>query len=166
MDARPKLKVELRKTDKVLEVLCLMALVSLWVGTVAGFSQLPEQIPSHFNASGKADDFSGKTHIFFLPVVATILYIALTILNQYPHRYNYTTAVTHENAKPLYASATRLVRVLKLSVILILSGIVFMTYKSVVNRTEGLGAWFLPVSLGFMLVPTIVYLLIPYKTKP
>src|SRR2546428_8950316 len=94
MEARPKLIIELTKVDKLLETVCLMILVVLWLGTIAFFSKLPDQIPSHFNAAGQADDFSYKTHIFVLPIVATIIYIGMTILNKRPHIYNYLTTVT------------------------------------------------------------------------
>lgn len=159
MEQRPKLKLELSKSDKFLEMVCLTILVVLWVGTVSFFSKLPDQIPSHYNAAGQADDFSKKAQIFILPIVATVLYIGMTILNKYPHIYNYPATVTTENARRLYTSATRLIRILKLAVVIIFSGIVFMTYKTALANGSGLGVWFLPFALGLMILPNIFYLL-------
>jgi uncharacterized membrane protein len=159
MEARPKLKIELSKIDKFIETLCIIILVALWVGTIAFFSKLPDQIPSHFNAAGQADDFSNKKHIFVLPIVATIIYVGMTFLNKRPHIYNYLTTVTIENARQLYTSATRLIRVLKLAVVVIFSGIVFMTHKTSLANGGGLEAWFLPFLLLLMTVPNIFYLL-------
>jgi uncharacterized membrane protein len=158
MEARPKLKIELSKTDRLLEWTSLLLLAVLWTGTIAFFSKLPDQIPSHFDAAGQADDFSHKKSIFVLPIISTVLYAGMTILNRYPHIFNYPTIVTAENARRLYTSATRLVRVLKLVVVVIFSGIVFMTYKISLSDTEGLGAWFLPVVVGLMLLPVIFYI--------
>lgn len=158
MEARPRLKIELSKADRLLEWTSLVLLVALWTGTIAFFSRLPDQIPSHFNAAGQADDFSHKTSIFALPAISTVLYAGLTILNKHPHVFNYPAIVTAENARRLYTSATRLVRVLKLVVLIIFSGIVFMTYRISLSDTEGLGGWFLPVVVGLMLLPVIFYI--------
>ncbi len=165
MEARPKLTIELTKVDKTIETVCLITLIVLWTGTMAGFPKLPEQIPSHFNAAGQVDAYSEKTSIFILPIIATILYIGMTILNKYPHIYNYPARVTVENARHLYTSATRLIRVLKLAVIVIFSGIVFMTYKTSLTNGDGLGAWFLPLAVGLMILPSIFYLIKSSNSK-
>ncbi len=152
MEARPKLTIELTKVDKTIETVCLITLIVLWTGTMAGFPKLPEQIPSHFNAAGQVDAYSEKTSIFILPIIATILYIGMTILNKYPHIYNYPSTITGNNGMRLYTSSTRLIRILKLAVVIFFTGIVFLTYKPVFTHDKGLGAWFLPVALALMLV--------------
>ena len=159
MEVRPKITIDLTKVDRTLEGLCLIILILLWTGTIAGFSKLPDQIPSHFNAAGQADDYSSKRSIFTLPIVATIFYLGMTIINRYPHVYNYPATVTAENARRLYTSATRLIRTLKLAVVVIFSAIVLLTYKSVFNKGDGLGFWFLPAVLALMFVPVIIYLI-------
>jgi uncharacterized membrane protein len=165
MEGRPKLKIELTTVDKFLETVCFTLLLLLWVGTIAFFSKLPDQIPSHYNGTGQADDFSDKTHIFVLPIVATIIYLGMTILNKHPHIYNYPATVTRENARRLYTSATKLIRVLKLVVVLIFSGIVFMTYKTSLTNGDGLGAWFLPLAVGLMVLPSMFYLIKSFYSK-
>ena len=158
MEERPKLKIELTTVDRILETVCLTLLVLLWIGTIAFFSKLPDQIPSHYNAAGQADDSSGRTHIFILPIVATVIYIGMTLLNKHPHIYNYPATITKENARQLYTSATKLIRVLKFAVVVIFSEIVFMTYKTALTNVTGLGAWFLPFVVGLMILPNIFYL--------
>lgn len=165
MEARPKLTIELTKVDKTLEGLCLIILILLWLGTIAGFSKLPDEIPSHFNAAGQADDYSKKTTIFTLPIVATILSLGMTVLNRYPHIFNYPARVTTENARQIYTSATRLIRILKLGVVVIFTGIVFLTYKTVLAKNDGIGTSFFPVVLALTFVPTIIYLLMSTNSK-
>jgi len=159
LETRPKISIDLTKVDRMLEVLCIIMLILLWIATIAGFSKLPDQIPTHFNAAGQADDYSNKRSIFTLPIIATIIYSGMTIINRYPHLYNYPATVTVENARRLYTFTTRLIRILKLTVVVIFSGIVLLTYKSVFTQGDGLGTWFLPVALTLMFVPTIIYLL-------
>ena len=158
MEVRPKIKLQLTKGDKALETLCLIVLIILWGGTIAGYPGLPEQIPTHFNAAGEADDYGSKNSIFILPIVATLVYIGMSVLNQYPHIYNYPTTVTEKNARRLYTSVTKLMRTLKLIVTVIFAGIVYMTYRSVFMNNDGLGRWFLPTVLGLLLLPVIIFL--------
>jgi uncharacterized membrane protein len=159
MEARPIIKIELTRGDKVLETACITLLVLLWVGTIAFFSKLPDRIPSHYNSAGQADDFSGRTHILVLPTLATVIYIGMTLLNKFPHIFNYAATVNEENAKRLFTAATKLIRVLKLMVVLILSGIVLMTYRTSLASSDGIGAWFLPLAVGLLILPNIIYLL-------
>lgn len=165
MEARPKLKIELTTVDRILETVCLTLLVLLWVGTTAYFSKLPDQIPSHYNAAGQADDFSGRIHIFVLPIVTTVIYVGMTLLNKRPHIYNYPATITQENARRLYTSATKLIRILKLGIVIIFSGIVFMTFKTSLTGGDGLGPWFLPLAVGLMILPNILYLLKSFNSK-
>lgn len=159
MEVRPKLKIALTVTDRVLEALCFALLILLWVGTIAFYSKLPEQIPSHYNATGIADDYSNKSTIFVLPVLAAVIYLAMTVLSKHPHIFNYPATITQENAKRMYTTATRLIRVMKLVVIVILGAIVFMTFRTSLSKREGLGSWFLPVAVVVMIAPVVFYLM-------
>ncbi|HTA62998.1 MAG TPA: SdpI family protein [Bacteroidia bacterium] len=49
-------------------------LYSIW-------QQLPNQVPTHFNLSGQADDWSGKNFLFFLPTgLAAFIYLLMLAL--------------------------------------------------------------------------------------
>lgn len=166
MEARPKIKIGLSRVDKFLEIICIAILVIVWVCTIAFFPTLPSQVPSHYNAVGQVDDFSNKTHIFFVPTIATIIYIGLTILNKYPHiYYKYPAVVTSENAKRLYIAGSRLVRVIKLFTIIIFSAIVFITISTALSNSTGAGAWFLPAVIILMTAPVIFFMIKFQKQK-
>ncbi len=163
---RPVLKIEWTTTDKVLEILAFLLLIGMWTLVIVVFSSLPETIPTHYNLAGKADGFGNKSTIFFLPILSTVLYIGMTILNNYPHIFNYPTTVTNQSAKQQYTIATRLIRFLKLIVVLTFSVIVFNTSGLAENWMTGLGSWFLPVFLGFIYVPLIVAIVRLFRAKP
>jgi len=46
---RPKIRMELTKTDKALEIIGWFTLLTIWVFTITSYSNLPETIPIHFN---------------------------------------------------------------------------------------------------------------------
>jgi uncharacterized membrane protein len=164
-EERPKLKIQLSPMDQVFELLGWGVLLALWVWTVSSYSSLPDSIPTHFNAAGEADDFGRKASIVRLPVIATLLYIGLTLLNRFPHIFNFPTPITQDNALRQYTNATRMIRNLKLILVLVFAGISFQTIKQANGEAAGLGVWFLPVTLGAIFLPLLYFVIKSIKEK-
>lgn len=156
---RPKIKLIPTTADKLVDILGWLILLALWGWTITHYSSLPETIPTHFNAAGKADGFGSKVSIIALPVIASVLFIGLTVLNRYPHSFNYPTAITQDNAFRQYTLATRMLRYLKLVLVLVFGGIEFMTIQNATGKTAGLGVWFLPLTLVLIFLPLIYFLI-------
>ena len=165
MNKRPKIKLQLKQTDKILEVVGWVSVFGIWALTLTNYSILPEIIPIHFNGVGKADGFGNKTHIFVLPIISTLLFIGLTILNKHPHIFNYPSQITKENAVHQYTNATRMMRVLKLVIVLLFGLIVFKTIQNVNGHAGGLGTWFLPLTMGMIFIPMLYFLIKSLKQK-
>ena len=165
MNKRPKIKLQLKQTDKVLEVVGWVSVFGIWALTLTNYSILPEIIPIHFNGAGKADGFGNKTHIFVLPIISTLLFIGLTTLNKHPHIFNYPSQITKENAVHQYTNATRMMRVLKLVIVLLFGLIVFKTIQNVNGHAGGLGTWFLPLTMGMIFIPILYFLIKSLKQK-
>ena len=165
MESRPKIKLTLSPTDKTLELTSKILLVFMWSLTLYVFIKLPTTIPIHFNASGKADNYGNKMTLLILPLIATIIYFAITQLNKKPHILNYMTIITKENAEKEYSSATRILRFLKLVTLLIFSLIVLFTFLTSSAVTNGLGFWFLPMIFGLLLIPTVIIISQSFKKK-
>jgi uncharacterized membrane protein len=158
-EERPKLKIQLSPTDKVFELLSWGVLLALWVWTGTIYSSLPDSIPTHFNAAGEADGFGRKASIVGLPIIATLLYIGLTLLNRVPHIFNFPTPVTQDNALRQYTNATRMIRYLKLILVLVFAGISFQTIQQANGKADGLGVWFLPLTLVLIFIPLIYFII-------
>lgn len=162
---RPKIKVILSTTDKIVEILGWIILLVLWGWTFTHYSSLPDTIPTHFNAAGEADGFGTKVSIIALPVIASLLFIGITVLNRYPHSFNYPTAITQDNALRLYTLATRMLRFLKLVLVVVFGGIEFMTIQHATGKAAGLGVWFLPLTLVLVFLPLIYFVIKSIKVK-
>jgi uncharacterized membrane protein len=156
-EERPKLKIQLSLMDQALELLGWGVLLALWIWTGTSYSSLPDSIPTHFNAAGEADGFGRKASIVGLPVIATLLYIGLTLLNRYPHIFNFPTPVTQDNALRQYTNATRMIRYLKLILVVVFGGISFQTIQQANGTGEGLGLWFLPLTLVLIFMPLVYF---------
>jgi uncharacterized membrane protein len=155
MQRRPRIKLTLSSLDNNLELAGKMLLALMWGFVIFALFNLPEAIPTHFNASGQPDGYGDKMTLLALPALATILYFALTQLNKYPHIFNYLTKITEDNAEKQYTIATRMMRFLKLTILLIFSLVILFTYLTAIGMTGGLGAWFLPLVIVLLFIPTL-----------
>ena len=164
-EQRPEITLIPSTADKLLEVLGWLILFVLWGYTISHYSSLPDTIPTHYNAAGEADGFGRKASVFGLPVIATLLFIGITVLNWYPHIFNYPTTITQDNALRLYTLATRMLRYLKLVLVLVFGGIAFKTIQTATGESSGLGAWFLPLTAGLIFIPLIYFVIKSIKKK-
>jgi uncharacterized membrane protein len=165
MEERPKIKIELTVVDKVFELVGWLLIVTIWSLIFKNYPNLPDRIPIHYNGAGHADGFGGKATIITLPLISTILFIGLTVLNKFPHVFNYPTNITQDSALRQYTNATRLVRYLKLAIVFIFGLIVFKTIQNANGEADGLGIWFLPLILGMTVIPIAYFVITSFKTK-
>lgn len=163
MGRRPKLKLELTKFDKIHEILGWTLILAIWVLTIINYTNLPDTIPIHYTGAGQADGFGGKATILTLPLIATVLFVGLTILNNFPHIFNYPTNITLNNALRQYTNATRLIRYLKLIIVVFFGLIAFKTIQNANGQADGLGIWFLPMTLGLIFIPLIYFVVKSFK---
>ena len=80
---RPKIKIPFQTVDVVFELASIAVLILMWIHLSLEFSALPETVPSHFNAAGEPNNFSHKGFLWFLPILATGMYIGLFFLNRF-----------------------------------------------------------------------------------
>lgn len=165
MHKRPKRQLILSPFDKAFEIFGLLLLVAMWSLTHFHYQSLPDIIPTHFNAAGEADNFGNKTMIFTLPLIATILFVGLTYLNKFPHLFNYPSHITEEDAFMQYTNATRLMRCLKVIIVVVFGLITYRTITHAQGPSEGLGIWFSPLTLGFIYLPIVHYVIKALKNS-
>jgi uncharacterized membrane protein len=154
---RPKIKVERTRLDWVIEFVAFVFLIILVSLPLIFFNDLPERVPVHFNIEGEPDDYGTRFSLLLLPVTGLVMYLGMTILEGYPHIYNYPVQITHENALNQYRLATRLIRILKSVILLIFSFITFRTIQTALGEGIGLGKAFLPVFLLVVFGTIIIY---------
>ncbi len=164
MNGRPKIKLKLTTTDKTFEILGWVSILTIWVLTITNYTNLPDTIPTHYNGAGQADGFGGKGSILTLPLISTVLFVGLTTLNKFPHIFNYPTNITADNASRQYTNATRLIRYLKFIIVVIFGLIALQTIRNANGRTDGLGVWFLPLTIGLIFIPLIYFAIKSFKT--
>lgn len=144
---KPKIKIKLDAIDWILEIVGLLFLVLLVVFPLYYFRELPDTIPTHFNAKGNPNDFSQKNIIWTLPIIGFVLYTGMLLLNKIPHRFNYLKKITEENAFRQYRIATKLLRTLRVIIVVSFFYIAYVSIQTALNKCDGLGRYFLPIFL-------------------
>ena len=100
-----------------------------------------------------------------MPVLGTIIFFGLSILNKHPQIFNYMVSITEENASRQYGYVVKTIRFLKFSIIATFNLVVVFTYLTAVGKVDGFGLWFLPFMFGLLLIPTAYYLFKSVKAK-
>ncbi len=154
---RPKLTIETSGFDKTLEALAIAGIISLWVVVLLKYSTLPERIPTHFNIKNEVDGYGAKDTIFILPIIGSVVFLLLSVINRFPHYFNYPIQITEENALRQYQLATRLIRLIKTGIGFTFLCIVFMTFEAIDGNRSLSGFLIIPMLIGFVFAPIIWY---------
>ena len=158
-NGRPKIKVNFEGFDIVLELISIAVLILMWIYVIIEYPDLPETVASHFNGKGEVDGYSSKTYMWFLPIISTVLYIGLFVLNKYPHIHNYMVNITEENALKNYRFSTRIVRITNTLVVIMFAYIIYYIVQSAKENEIQLSSWFLPiVIISSLLLPLVIFL--------
>ncbi len=167
MKNQPKYKPEPTAFDVRLEWAGYILLLTSWIFAIWVYAESPEQIATHFNAKGQPDGFGNKITVLLLPLFSTFTFAGMTLINQYPHTFNYPAKITPENMEQHYRAAMRLIRWLKVSIVLVFLLIAYAMYlSSRQNEAANMLAWIMPVILLITFLPLIFYFLsLPKKSK-
>jgi len=134
-----------------------ITLVLAWLLPLCIIGNLPETIPIHYDGSGHVDGTGSRLTIFIMPVIATFVFALLYIVGCYPHAFNYPVAITPENAEIQYTLATRVLRILRLTLsatfIIIECEVIFPKVNQV------LGVWSVALTLAMVFAP-VTYMLV------
>ena len=123
-------------SNNKLKYATLFLLVLMWGFTLIHFNDLPEEIPIHYNAKGVPDGFNTRIHIWGLPLIANLLFLLLGGL---------------QKRTGIQKIELQLLQWMQLLILGTFTYIQLQTFFVAVNKSNGLGGWFLPtVVIGFL----------------
>ncbi|MDZ7607116.1 MAG: DUF1648 domain-containing protein [Cyclobacteriaceae bacterium] len=162
---RPKTNPPLSTLDVVLEGLAAVGVFIMFAQLIRVWSSLPEEVPTHFGASGAPDDWGSKSTLLILPMVALVIYAGFTILSRFPYIFNFPVKVTETNYLTQYRLAKTLLSFVKVTVIGLFLFIQIFTIRIAFGEAAGLGVLFLLLTLAASFVPIVVYLVLASRAK-
>src|SRR5690625_6766841 len=86
MQKRPKLNLKITPLELILNGVTLVLFIGSMVYLLFVWQSLPSEVPAHYNALGEVDRWGSKWEMLILPIIATVLWIGMTILEKYPDR--------------------------------------------------------------------------------
>lgn len=123
---QPKLQPEPKFFDKFSNSLLLVLLLGLWVYSIIIYQNIQKaKVPLPEEPS------MNKYLVLLMPVIATFICGLLYRLSCFPHLFNYPVRVTPQNAVRLYNLATRMLRIVNLTIAAMffgLQGILFQSF--------------------------------------
>ena len=143
---------------KVLLIINIFLLISIWVFTGMKYGGLPEIIPTHFVVNGSADGFGHKKAIWFLPSIATFLFFILFAVTRNPNSPMLNVPDNFRNKKSLEVFAYSIL----IPLLLLLGYSVLEAVLVAEGKTYNLGNLFF-VFLGLLLATVAVNIVIIFK---
>ena len=156
---RPIVKIKTTRTDKIIEIIACTALIALWIFIYIIYQKLHEIIPTHFDGSGKADGYGEKESVFLSAGICTVIFIGMSFLQKKVRHFNFLTEITPENAMRQYTFAIKMVRMLKLSIVIVFGLIEFHTYKASLGMDPASGKFIILATLALVYIPIFYFLI-------
>ena len=154
---RPVVKIVPTIGEKIVELLGLLTVICMVIFPYVIYDKLPEIIPTHMNILGDIDGYGNKDSFSLLPFFGLIVYIGISILQKYPHAFNYPVEVNEENYLQLYTLGIKCLRNIKIIVTLTIA---YITYHFACNAF-GIKVSIIPVTfLTSGVFITLIYYII------
>lgn len=164
-EKRPHLYIAPLKLDKRLELAGWTVILASWLLVGLSFSKLPDLIPVQYDFQGRVTHWGAKIRIFLLPVISTLLFIGITLLNRHPHLLNYPVNITSRNAFRYYTIATRFNRYVKLLITLVFFIISMRTIEMAHGHSGQFGFWSVPIILVLFVFPMTTLLVYLFRKE-
>lgn len=85
----PILKLKMTLIEKLLNGLGVLSFLVTILYIIFTWNAIPNQIPGHYNAAGEVTRWGGREELFILLAIGVLLWIGMTVLERFPHVYNY-----------------------------------------------------------------------------
>ncbi len=156
-------KLSMDSTDKLIEGIGILAILCLIGLPLFYYGSLPDTIPTHYGADGKADGFGDKSAIWLLPIVGVITYIGIILSNmaimamsKNPDRLASLGDQSPEANLKNLRIVTKMLRIVNSLAACTFAYIGYTTIQTALGNQNGLGGSFLPL-LGISLFGVTVY---------
>ena len=147
----------MRRSLHILTLIVFAWLVFLTAEALVGPHKLPSRIPTHFDAAGDPNDWSGPQTLLGLPFGALVLYGILTLVERRPESFHFNVTVTADKLPRLQALAIDMIAWLRLEVVLLFTWIQSLLIAGARSSHSAPPPAFLPVVLGVLIATIAVY---------
>lgn len=144
-----------RATNIISIVLILLYIIFL----VIGWSSFPSELPTHFNASGVADEFGPKSALIIEPVVMIGLFLLLAVVESFPKIWNIPVEVIEDNEEKVLSTCYMMFGVLKIALIMVCA------FAGLMCIYSGFPSWPMYLMTGVIILTIAVSVIRIYGSK-
>ncbi len=140
---------------KGLEIICLAGLASIFGITWQAFNgpvSLPARVPTHFDAVGNANAWGPPSTLWFLPAIATALYLFITLISLLPTRIRKAANLSPECRARMETLTHQMVAWIKLELICLFVWIQWSILDAVRQGEGNLSPLAVPIFIAAILV--------------
>ena len=123
-----------------------LVLLGTTVYVMISWTQMPEQIPLHYDFSGNVTDYGGKTALIPILAITWFIFILMTVLVKFPKAWNIPVTVTKENFERVYSITRGLMEAVKFEAVLLM-------IVTIISAVKGVD---LPLALMMVLMVIII----------
>jgi uncharacterized membrane protein len=139
------------------ELIAVFGLLSAIFAVVFNYRDLPQRIPTHFDATGIANGWGDKSALWALVGIACVLYLGFTLVRFIPAKF-INVPVRAEQRAAAIPVALEMLAWLKAETACIFAYIIVSIVSIAQARSLGLSPWFMPLTM-IVLFATIAFYL-------
>lgn len=158
-------KISIDSTDKLVEGIGILAILCLIGLPLFYYGSLPDTIPTHYGANGKADGFGNKSAIWSLLIMSLTTYISMIFLNKWlvamsknPERLSSLGDESPEDNLKNIGIATKTIRVLNTLIASTSAYISYTTIQTALGNQNGFGSFSMPLLVALFFGVLIYFL--------
>jgi len=144
------MRIRMNLFDIIINILCIATLIGFGIFLLINWGDVPDKMPAQYNFSGEVTRWASKNEIFLMPAIALVLYIFITIVEQFPQIWNIPIKVTASNIGPVYRLAKNMISFAKLVMMLI-----FVIIPVSQVRTMSIPLWLIFSLIGVLVIVII-----------
>lgn len=148
------MKIKTSAYDVAINIISVGLLLGITVYLLAIWSDLPNNIPAHYNVQGQVDRWGNKGELWIIPITTWFMYIFLTTIEHFPTVWNTGFKVTKENKEKIYRTTKNMLVTIKLLLIL---NFTYLARNSILGKS--LSPWYLPAILTLVFGSIIFFMI-------
>lgn len=122
----------------------LGALLFAFIHIAMNWSDIPHQVPQHYNAAGEVDAWAAKGFIFFPPVIGVVLWLVVQLAFRFPNAINMMDRPEARNKKQRHIAMWMMLWI-QLEIALLFSYLSIKDVYVAQGKAFGLGIWEMPI---------------------
>ncbi len=162
---QPIIKFERSRFEFSFEILAAIGLLYGLYELMINYGSLPEQIPTHYNFSGRPDAWGSRFTLWLPVAIMAVVYALMSLLVRAPHHFNYPWKITAENAPRQYQLACLMITALKTIIVWLFTWIILTTIRLADGGEANLMPVGMYVFLGLIALVVGGYFILAYRAR-